>query len=39
VFSDNDLTRQLERGKRWGATVLVVALAALLAAVVLYIVL
>jgi hypothetical protein len=39
VFSDNDITRQLERGKRFGATMIVVGIAAVLAAVVLYVVL
>ena len=38
MFSDNDITRQLERGKRFGAT-MIVGVAAVLAAVVLYFVL
>jgi hypothetical protein len=38
VFSDNDITRQLERGKRAGATAIVVA-AAIVLVVVLYVVL
>jgi hypothetical protein len=35
VFSDNDITKQLERGKRFGATAVIVA-AAVLVAVLLY---
>jgi hypothetical protein len=39
VFSDNDITRQLERGKRLGFTMIAVAVAAVVAAVVLYVLL